>query len=101
MDQLEQWGLQSLDYDEVMMNKSGFIDLIRSQVDVYNEWQSYAEEGYKYVPRRLLIPIKNASEMYKWTGKVIRKNPMVVFKKKVKPSVPRIVMKISYNTLTT
>jgi phytoene synthase len=101
MDQLEQRGLQSLDYDEVMMNKGGFIDLIRSQVDVYNGWQEYAEEGYKYVPRRLLIPIKNASEMYKWTGKVISKNPMVVFKKKVKPSVPRIVLKIGYNTLTT
>ncbi len=101
MDQLSQWGLASLDYDEVMMNKKGFVELVRSQINVYDDWQSYAEKGYKYVPRRLLIPIKNASEMYKWTGKVIRKNPMVVFKKKVKPSVPRIVLNISYNTLTT
>lgn len=101
MDQLRESGLVSLSYDEVVMNKKGFVDMIRNQIDIYNGWQSYAEEGYKYVPRRLLIPIKNASEMYKWTGKVIGKNPMVVFKKKVKPSVPRIVLNISYNTLTT
>jgi phytoene synthase len=99
MDQLENNSLVSLDYEEVKMNKQGFFDLVQSQIDVYNEWQSYAEEGYKYVPKRLLIPILNASEMYKWTGKVIYKNPMVVYTKKVKPSIPRIVINIGYNTM--
>jgi len=100
MAELEKHGLSTLEYDEVKYNVSGFKELVRSQIDVYNGWQDYAEEGFKYVPRRLLIPIKNASEMYKWTGKVIKRDPMVVFKKKVKPSVPRIVLNIGYNTMT-
>ncbi|UCF08762.1 MAG: phytoene/squalene synthase family protein [Thermoplasmata archaeon] len=100
MTELEKHGLSSLQYDEVKDNISGFRELVRSQIDIYNGWQDYAEKGFKYVPRRLLIPIKNASEMYKWTGKIIRKDPLVVFKKKVKPSVPRIVLNIGYNTMT-
>lgn len=99
MDQLSENGLVSLDFDEVSMNRKGFIDLIRSQIDIYNDWQNYAEKGFRYIPRRLLIPIKNASEMYKWTGKVIYRDPMIVFKKKVKPSIPRIILNMSYNTM--
>jgi phytoene synthase len=99
-DELEKYGLKSLSFDEVITNISGFKDLIRGQIDIYNEWQSYAEEGFHYIPRRLLIPIRNASEMYKWTGKMIRKKPLMIFRKKIKPSIPRIVLNIGYNTLT-
>ncbi len=98
--ELENYGLKSLSFDEVNTNLSGFKDLVRRQIDIYNEWQSYAEEGFRYIPRRLLIPIRNASEMYKWTGKMIRKNPLMIFQKKIKPSIPRIVLNIGYNTLT-
>jgi phytoene synthase len=100
MTELRKKGLLSLDYDEVSMNRTGFKELVRDQIKIYNGWQDYAEQGFKYIPKRLLIPIKNASEMYKWTGKVISRDPMIVFKKKVKPSKTRIVLNISYNTIT-
>ncbi|UCE36937.1 MAG: phytoene/squalene synthase family protein [Thermoplasmata archaeon] len=100
LSELRKKGLYSLEYDEVMLNTSGFKDLVRDQIDIYYGWQNYAERGFKYIPKRLLIPIKNASEMYKWTGKIIYRDPMVVFKKKVKPSKTRIVLNIGYNTIT-
>lgn len=97
--ELECYGLKSLDYNQAIANPSGFEDLIKRQIDVYYEWQSYAEKGFKYIPKRLLVPIKNASDMYKWTGQRIKRNPFVVYKKKIKPSIPRIVLNIGYRSI--
>lgn len=57
----------------------------------YDGWQKEAEEGYKFIPKRYLIPVKTAAEMYKWTVERIARNPEVVFETKVKPSKLRIV----------
>jgi phytoene synthase len=56
-----------------------------------------AEKDFKYIPRRYLIPIKTASDMYKWTAAKIRENPFIIFKEKVKPSKLRIIMDIIKN----
>ncbi|KYC44618.1 MAG: hypothetical protein AMQ22_02283 [Candidatus Methanofastidiosum methylothiophilum] len=37
--------------------------------------------------------------MYNWTGRTISKDPFIVYKKKIKPSVPRIVSTIAYNSI--
>lgn len=99
MGELLERGLMGLDYEQVTEKPWAFKDLILAQLDRFKEWQAEAEAGFSYIPRRYRIPIKTASEMYKWTAKVIRRNPMIVYDVKVKPSISRIVSSVSINTL--
>ena len=48
-----------------------------------------------------MIPIKTASNMCKWMGQQIGKNPCIISLKKVELSIPRVVFHIMHNTLTT
>jgi phytoene synthase len=90
---------QSLSEEAASTDPERFAAFIRAQVARYIEWQAKAEEGYKYIPRRYLIPIKTASDMYNWTARRIAKNPFVVFERKVKPSKLRIFLTVVKNAL--
>jgi phytoene synthase len=90
MDQLQRYSLTSLKPSEVAKNKEGFKSFMRDMVRRYLEVQRKAEEGYTYLPLRYLVPIKTASDMYKWTARRIYRNPLVVYDFKVKPSKKRI-----------
>ncbi len=98
---LAEHGLEGLDYGLVSSRPVGFRNFIDQQILRYRDWQETAERGFVYIPRRYLIPIKTASEMYKWTARVIRQDPFIVYERKVKPSVLKIVSQIGYNTLFT
>lgn len=95
----EQYGLTGLTPEEARANPEGFRAFVRKQIERYDEWQERAEEGFKYIPKRVLIPILNASEMYKWTADQIREDPFIVYQEKVKPSIPRILVTMGLNTL--
>ena len=69
-------------------------------IRLYRHWQSEAEEGYAYIPKRYLVPIKTASDMYAWTASTIRHTPSVVFDRKVKPSKPRVMLNILKNAIS-
>jgi 15-cis-phytoene synthase len=73
---------------------------IRNLLQTYRIWQREAEAGYKYIPRRYLIPIKTAADMYLWTAQVIEKDPFVVYKRKIKPSKSIIIGKGLLNSIT-
>lgn len=77
--------------------KTQFIILVRYEIDKYFIIQNEAEKGYRYIPKQYLIPIKTASDMYKWTAKQIYRNPLIVFEKKVKPSKLHIFTTIITN----
>lgn len=96
---LREFKIHRLDENYVRSNPEGFKQFIRKQLGVYYSWQEEAEEGFKYIPFRCLISIKTASDMYKWTGKKIEKNPFIVYERKVKPSIPIILSNIFYNSL--
>ncbi|MDP3065138.1 MAG: phytoene/squalene synthase family protein [Methanobacteriaceae archaeon] len=96
---LKEFGLTSLDPAEAKLNPTGFKSFINRQLDTYLEWQAQAEAGFKYIPYRYLIPVKTASDLYKWTGNQIRKNPLVVYQRKVKPSLPKIVSRVFSNSV--
>jgi phytoene synthase len=81
-------------------NPYEFSAYIREQLILYDKWQKEAEEGYKFIPKRILIPIKTASDMYNWTGRQIAKDPMLIFKRKVKPAKLRIIGQIIKNAIT-
>ncbi len=96
---LEDFKLPSLELKDTKERPKEFKGFIQKQLDTYFEWQRKAEEGFAYIPKRYLIPIKTASDMYNWTGRTINKDPFIVYKKKVKPSISRIVSTIAYNTI--
>ncbi len=94
---LKRSGLDELSYEYTKQHKEQFKDFLRKQLERYCKWQHIAEEGYKYIPKRYLIPVKTASEMYNWTADEIYKNPFVVYKLKVKPMVKQIFSKTILN----
>jgi phytoene synthase len=96
---LEGTPLQSLDRGYVQSHPDRFNEFLRRHLDRYRTWQREAEAGFRYIPRRYLIPIKTASDMYNWTARSIEQDPMVVFRRKVKPSKPRIWWTVMANVL--
>jgi phytoene synthase len=92
-------GLQSLQKSHAEANKDIFVTFVRDNIALYREWQTKAEEGYKYIPHRYLIAIKTAADMYGWTARVIENDPFVVFESKVKPSKTRIILKVLANAM--
>ncbi len=90
-EEIEKAGLRGLKFKEIENDKDAFRRFIRSQLDRYEIWQTEAEKGFNGLERRYRIPVMNASDMYNWTAGKIRKDPMVVYRKKVKPSKVRIV----------
>lgn len=96
---LEEFNLKNLEEKEAIINPDGFRGFVRKQLETYQSWQQIAEEGFKYIPYRYLIPIKTASDMYNWTAQQIEKDPFVVYQKKVKPSAPKIMSHILGNSL--
>ncbi|MCX7881809.1 MAG: phytoene/squalene synthase family protein [Brevinematales bacterium] len=108
---------EDLTYDRIYLplNESPFPDLreetcrkdppafesyIRKQIERYLAWQKEATHGYQYIPKRMLIPIKTAADMYAWTAHKIFQNPWIVYQKKVKPPKWRILFQVLVNTLS-
>ena len=98
--ELKENDLWNLNYDHVLENPEGFTNFMHRQINRYMNWQFESEKGFKYIPKRYLIPIRTASEMYKWTAYVIHRNPLIVYLYKVKPSLARILTQIGYNLFT-
>jgi len=90
-DEMKKNGINSLKYDYTKTIPEKFTKFIHKQLEYYCKWQHIAEEGYRYIPNRYLIPIKTASEMYNWTAEQIYKNPFVVYHKKIKPQISQII----------
>ena len=98
-DELEKHGLKSLEYDYVKSRPDAFKAFIQDQLDHYCGWQEWAETGYSFIPRRYLISIKSASEMYNWTAKKISENPFIIYRYKVKPMISQIIMNTMVNII--
>jgi 15-cis-phytoene synthase len=94
---LSRSGLKSLDKKHTLKKRDLFIEFIHKQIKQYSEWQYEAEKGFAYIPHRYLVPIKTASDMYKWTADEIYKDPFVVYERKVKPGKSRIIITILKN----
>ncbi len=90
VNEMKKIGIIKLDYDYVKKIPEKFISFIHNQLSYYLTWQKIAEKGYKYIPKRFLIPIKTASEMYNWTASQIYKDPFVIYCRKVKPLIKQI-----------
>lgn len=96
---LAEHGLARLDEAEATAHPERFAALMRAELQRYRRWQSQAEAGYAALPARMRVPIQTAADMYLWTADVIARDPTVVFRRKVKPSVPRIVERAAVHAL--
>lgn len=96
---LDETSLPDLQEETAMSNPEEFGAFLGRQLARYREWQSRAEAGYRFLPRRYLVPIKTAGDMYNWTGARIAADPFIVFRRKVKPRRRRIVLQGLRNTL--
>ena len=96
---MKRYGLERLDYEYISKNFDKFSNFINKQLEYYCKWQQIAEDGYKFIPKRYLISVKTASEMYNWTAEQIHSNPLVVYSEKVKPQISKIIQSIVMNII--
>ena len=99
MSDLEQYELESLDYHYTKQHPQRFSEFIKSQISRYCHWQETAEKGYRYVPKRYLICVKTVSDMYNWTAEQILKNPFIIYNRKVKPLIIKILITVLENII--
>jgi phytoene synthase len=98
---LRNHGLENLSFNHVKQHPEQFQQFIKTQLDRYCRWQEQAEAGYRFIPKRYLISIKTASEMYHWTAEQIAHHPFIVYEMKVKPMVSKIVLTVLSNLVDT
>jgi phytoene synthase len=84
-------GLADLSPATVAANPDAFCRFMRSHTALYQDWQRGARAGYAYLPWRFRLAVKTASDLYNWTAEVIQRNPMEVWRRKIKPSKLRIL----------
>uniref|UniRef100_A0A7C3J5F8 Phytoene/squalene synthase family protein n=1 Tax=candidate division WOR-3 bacterium TaxID=2052148 RepID=A0A7C3J5F8_UNCW3 len=97
LDTLRKYDLNSLLYEEVSKKEKNFKLFLKEQLDLYFKWQKVGEKGYRYIPNYLIVPIKTASDMYKYTAKKILDDPFIVYREKVKPRIRRIIVSGLFN----
>lgn len=85
------FGFSTLEFPETRIRPEAFSRFVEFQIERYLAWQKQADAGFLLIPTRLRIPVKTASDMYQWTAEEIRRDPFVVYERKVKPSAGRIV----------
>ena len=74
---------------------------LRKHIEHYWQLQAEAEKGYRFIPKKYLIPIKTAAQMYSWTAKQLYNDPQLVWAKKVKPTKNRIFLQLLKNLVQT
>jgi 15-cis-phytoene synthase len=89
--ELKKYNLTRLTKKSAADRPEEFVSFMNAQLDMYEQWQSEANKGFKYIPRKSRIAVRTAADMYSWTAKEIRKDPFVVFEKKIKPSRQRVI----------
>lgn len=94
LEHLKLHGLTDLSEATARRRPEAFSAFMREQLDLYAGWQTEANLGYRYIPRRLRIPVQTARDMYNWTADQIRADPFVVYKQKVKPTKGQVVRAI-------
>ncbi len=88
--ELRRFGIEQLDRAYIYSRQERFVRFVHAQIELYRGWEQEASFSYRFIPKRKRIPIVAAANLYKWTARQIEKNPMIVYERKVKPSLARI-----------
>jgi len=87
----KKYGLKNLSEDEAREKPKMFTDFVHAQLLRYASWQTEANNGFVYIPKRLRVPLQTAVDMYNWTAQEIKEDPLIVFEKKVKPRKRQVI----------
>lgn len=90
---LKKFNLDNLKYNHIKENQENFMKFLRTEIDYFYKLINEAKPGFKFIPKRYRIPIEIAANLYLYTAKIIYKNPMIIFSKKVKPTKAKIFYK--------
>lgn len=96
--ELKKYGLKDLSRETAEAKPEKFTKFVHEQINRYKKWQAEADKGIHYIPERYRVPVTTAIDMYNWTARQIEKDPMVVFKKKVKPRKRQVIRQVIKNT---
>lgn len=99
VEDMKRFGIKSLP-PKTPQEIKAFISFILFEIERYELLQKEAEKGYQDIPRPLRIPIKTAARIYLWTANQIKKQPLIVFEKKVKPCPAYVVWEYAKNALS-
>lgn len=91
-EEIEASGLPDLTITTAVECPESFAALVRRQLELYRMWRQEASEGYKFIPRRHLVAIRTAADVFDLTAARIGANPNVVLRGKVKPSRARVLL---------
>jgi phytoene synthase len=89
--ELDKFGLKDVSEETARTHPESFSQFMHAQLKYYDAWQAKADNGMEYIPKRLRVPLQTAVSMYNWTGETIRRNPSIVFAKKVKPQKRHVI----------
>ena len=92
IEELEAVGLKDLSEASARERPDAFIRFMRLQFERYRDWQREGEEGLHKLPTRIRVPLLTAAQMYWWTAEQIESDPWIVYRKKVKPGIGRILL---------
>lgn len=84
-------GLGQLNKESAYKNKVSFEHFLRKEINYFYELTKEAKKGFKFIPIRYRVPIMLATNLYIYTAKIIEKDPLIVYTKKVKPGQTRIL----------
>ena len=99
IEDLKMHGLKGIEYDYVKNHPERFNELIKTHITRFCYWLETAEKGYHLMPKRYLISVKTAMDMYQWTAEQILKHPFIVYEWKVKPWVTQIISTVFLNLI--
>lgn len=91
VEDLARFGLPNLKLNTALAHPQAFRDLIKFELERYDQWQAEATKGFAFIPKRYRIPLRTAVDMYNWTAREIEREPLVVFEQKIKPSKWRVM----------
>lgn len=89
--ELKKYNLPNIKKNTAKANPEIFNEFIQAQLQYYELWQSEANRGFNYIPKRIRIPLQTATDMYNWTAIKIAEEPLIVFDKKIKPSKIKVI----------
>ena len=99
IEDLKEYGLENLEYQYVKQHPENYSNLINTHITRFCYWLETAEQGYHYLPKRYLISVKTAMDMYQWTAEQIQKNPLIVYEWKIKPWITQILGTVFVNLI--
>jgi phytoene synthase len=93
------YDIDDIEYESDVIPDDHLTDFVEKHIQYYRNYLHKSWEWLYNLPLRFRIPVLTASQMYDWTAREIKKNPLMIFEKKLKPSKLRVIITALKNTI--